>query len=50
MLAIWRIFWPGVPLGLLLFPTATAWLDGARATAGRPYAYSPAPRRGGPPL
>lgn len=45
MHSIWRIFWPGVPLGLLLLPTATAWLDLARATTGRQYAYEEAPRR-----
>ena len=45
MHSLWRVFWPGVPLGLLLLPTATAWLDAARTTAGREYAYDPAQRR-----
>ncbi len=45
MQSIWRVFWPGVPLGLLLLPTAAAWLDAARAATGRHYAYEEAPRR-----
>ncbi|HEX5136973.1 MAG TPA: alkaline phosphatase family protein [Planctomycetota bacterium] len=40
-----RAFWPGLPLGLLLLPMAAFWIDAARATAGRRYAYDPAPRR-----
>lgn len=43
--ALLRILWPGVPLGLLLLPMAAMWLDAARATAGREYAYEPAQRR-----
>ncbi len=45
MTSLWRVFWPGVPLGLLLLPAAAAWLDAARTAAGRPYAYEEAPRR-----
>jgi predicted AlkP superfamily phosphohydrolase/phosphomutase len=43
---ILRVLWPGVPLGLLLLPTATAWLDLARTATGERYAYRrDAPRR-----
>jgi predicted AlkP superfamily phosphohydrolase/phosphomutase len=43
--ALLRLLWPGVPLGILLVPVAAAWLDAARATAGRTYAYERSPRR-----
>jgi predicted AlkP superfamily phosphohydrolase/phosphomutase len=37
--------WPGIALGLLLLPTAVAWLDLARAATGQRYAYREAARR-----
>jgi len=40
-----RAAWPGIPLGLLLLPTATVWLDLARTASGERFAYRAAPRR-----
>jgi predicted AlkP superfamily phosphohydrolase/phosphomutase len=45
MPGILRILAPGITIGLLLIPTATAWLDAARSATGRTYAYETAPRR-----
>jgi len=43
--SLWHLVWPGIPLGLLLLPVATTWLDAARSTTGRGYAYGQAARR-----
>ncbi|MHC4957426.1 MAG: alkaline phosphatase family protein [Planctomycetota bacterium] len=40
-----RLIVPGLVIGLLLLPTALAWLDAARAASGKRYAYRAAPRR-----
>ncbi|MGH7163380.1 MAG: alkaline phosphatase family protein, partial [Planctomycetota bacterium] len=40
-----RLLLPGVALGLLLVPTATAWLDAARSLTGFRFDYRASPRR-----
>ena len=40
-----RTLWPGVPLGLLLLPTAVAWLDAVRVARGEFHAYREPIRR-----
>jgi len=40
-----RVLLPGVVLGMLLLPTAAAWLDLVRSVANERYAYRPAARR-----
>jgi len=43
--ALRRLLWPGFPLGLLLLPTALAWLDVARGLLPDRHAYRQAERR-----
>ncbi len=43
--ALLLLLLPGIPLGLLLLPTASAWLDALREIRGERYAYREVPRR-----